>query len=711
MPIFATAVFVSAFLLFSVQPMVAKFLLPTFGGTPAVWAACLAVFQVLLLGGYAYAHWLCQKLKPAAQRWTHFGVLAVALLFLPPVPRVPVSAHVIDFPVTELIRALATSIGLPFLALSATAPLLMEWFHQSHPGRTPDRLYAFSNTGSLLALLFYAVLIEPVFGRHTQAELWAGGMALFVVLCVATAWTSLRRTGSIPVPRPEDSRLNQPRRTGSSVWLWILLPGCGSALLLAVTNQICQDVAPVPLLWVCPMAVYLRTFILCFEGTRSYRRGLYLPVCLAALFALAWLLYYGGMQIFIVQVGGYLAVLFVGCMVCHGELYRLRPGPERITAYYLCIALGGALGGTFVAILAPIVFRGVFETPLTAALLALIVTFLLWRESVRLPFPGRKLPAGPVALAGTLALAACLCLVMYKRQLESIYSTRSFYGVYQVKEGASWLINNVRVPLTHGNGRTLVSGQVYHGFQFTDPACAALPTTYYSPESGLNVALQELPAVTNRYIGAIGLGVGTLATYGRPGDRIRFYELSPDVLRIARRYFTFLSGSAAHVDVVMGDARLSLEREPDQHFNLLVLDAFSGDSIPTHLLTDEAMNTYLRHLEPEGVIAVHISNNHLDLQPVVRALAEHHGLKWLLVPPAPLDPATGKLSSIWMLLSASDAFLSRPRRRFFVRFPGSRTTGNGSCGPMTIQAFCRFCTEIVPCHPQKPVGGTPCRRP
>ena len=654
------AVFVSAFLLFSVQPMVAKFLLPSFGGTPGVWAACLAVFQVLLLGGYTYAHWLCRTLKPAAQRWTHLGVLAVTLLFLPPIPRVHLSAHIIDFPVTELVRALAASVGLPFLALSATAPLLMEWFRQSRPGRIPDRLYAFSNAGSLLALVLYPVLLEPAFDRNTQAKLWAGGMVLFLVLCAVTAWESLRHATSAPASSSGPARQTRPARTFSSLWLWLLLPGCGSALLLAVTNQICQDVTPVPLLWVGPMAVYLLTFILCFEGPRSYRRGLFLPVCLAALFALAWLLYYGCMQTFPVQVGGYLAVLFVGCMVCHGELYRLRPGPERITAFYLCIAAGGALGGMFVAILAPIVFYGVFETPLTAALLALIVTFLLWRENVRLPFWGRKLPAGRVALAGTLALVVSLCLVMYKRQLESICSMRSFYGVYQVKEGTSWLINNVRIPLTQGNGRILVSGQVYHGFQFTDPACAALPTTYYSPESGLNLALQELPAATNRYIGAIGLGVGTLATYGRPGDRIRFYELSPDVLRIARRYFTFLSDSAAHVDVVLGDARLSLEREPDQHFDLLVLDAFSGDSIPTHLLTDQAMNTYLRHLGPDGVIAVHVSNNHLDLQPVVRALAEHHGLTWLLVPTAPLNPATGRLSSLWMLLSAGDAFLSRP---------------------------------------------------
>jgi hypothetical protein len=669
--LFAVAVFLSAFLLFSVQPMVAKYLLPAFGGTAGVWATCLAVFQVLLLAGYAYAHWLCRSAKPGAQRWVHLAALGAALLFLPIVPRVPSAAEVMDIPVWQLMRTLAISVGLPFLALSATAPLLMDWFRQSHPGRTPDRLYAFSNAGSLLALVLYPVLIDPAFARHTQARLWAGGMVMFVVVCALIAWgtrncvthgaSALAGKGAGLSPKAgkaEGVTVASPPASGA-IWLWIVLPACGSGLLLALTNQICQDVTPVPLLWMAPMSVYLVTFILCFEGPRSYKRGLFMSLCMAGLLLLAWLLYYGGMHGFGFQVGAYLAILFAGCMVCHGEVYRIRPGPEKLTAYYLCIALGGAVGGTFVAIVAPLVFKGIYETPFLTLLLASLVTLLVWRERLRISLGGKGLPAGPVALTTSMAILLALVWVVYQRQQQSIYSTRSFYGVYQVKEGPTWLINNVPFPLVHGPGRVLVSGQVYHGFQFLDPKAGGYPTTYYSPESGLGLAFRELTKQTNRWIGAVGLGTGTLAAYARPGDRIRAYELNPDVVRIAQRYFTFLTNSPAKIDVVLGDGRVSLEREPDHLFDLLVLDAFSGDSIPTHLLTDEAMRVYLRHLAQDGVMAFHISNTHLDLEPVVRALANQHGLRSILVPPVELDPRTGKLSAIWMLVTASDAFCAR----------------------------------------------------
>jgi len=642
--------------------MVAKFLLPSFGGSAGVWATCLAAFQVLLLGGYAYAHWLTRSLKPVTQRVLHLGVLVLAVSFFPVAPPVPSDSLILHAPAWALVRALACSVGLPFLVLSATAPLLMEWFRQSRPGRVPYRLYAFSNGGSLLALLLYPAFFEPIFDRHSQAGLWRGGLFAFLILCAITAWKSRHATATRAEPRPGYHANHKPISATPrfSLWLWIALPACGSALLLALTNQICQDVTPVPLLWVAPMGVYLLTFILCFEGPRSYRRGLFLPACLLAMLALAWLFYYGCLQTFAVQIFGYLAVLFIGCMVCHGELYRLRPGPERLTSYYLWIALGGALGGLFVAMLAPLIFNNVFETPLIAALLASLVTLLLWREGARFRLGKQALPSGRVALAGTLVIMASLAIAIHARGRQTIYSTRSFYGVCQVKEGSTWLINNVPCPLAYGRGRMLVSGQVYHGFQFLDPAASSFPTTYYSPESGLSLALESLPVVTNRYIGAIGLGTGTLAAYGRPGDRIRFYELNPDVIRIARGYFTFLGHSAAQTELVLGDGRLSLEREPNERFDLLVLDAFSGDSIPTHLLTDEAMRVYLRHLGPDGVIAVHVSNDHLDLQPVIRALAAQNGLRSLLVPAANLDPSTGKLGAVWMLLSASDAFFRTP---------------------------------------------------
>jgi hypothetical protein len=682
MPIFICAVFLSSFLLFSVQPMMAKFLLPSFGGTAAVWAVCVVFFQVLLLGGYTYAHILRTKLPEAAQRWAHVGILAVSLLFLPPAPVLHLTADAAQMPVWALLRCLLVTIGLPFFALSATAPLLMEWFRQSFPARSPDRLYAFSNAGSLLALLSYPIVLEPGFSRGMQARLWGGGVVIFAVVCGIAACRSPKSKVQSPKPEalpltkePDKSKIENQK---SKMLLWICLPACGSGLLLALTNQMSQDVAPMPLLWVAPMSVYLLTFILCFEGSRSYVRQFFIPACFLSLLMLAWLLDEGYLHGFWVQVGGYLAVLFFACMVCHGELYRLRPEPERLTAFYLAIALGGAIGGLFVAIVAPAIFNTLLETPVLAVAIASLTTLILWkgaaqagpawaphrteanRQTRRGAARTPRLTVPVIALIATGAIAASLGYVVYDLRADSICFARNFYGPYRVKEGPTLMLDRVNYPLTPGPARVLLSGQIYHGLQFLAPNAAKIPTTYYCEEGGLGLAFSELPVTTNRNIGAIGLGAGTVTAYGRAGDRIRIYELSPAVLRLAKTYFTYLSNCAAHVDVVLGDGRLSLQREPDQHFDLLVLDAFAGDSIPVHLLTDEAMALYLRHIKPEGVIAIHISNSHLELEPVVRALADKHGLIAGLVPPKFVDPREGKLASAWMLLSSNRDFFNRP---------------------------------------------------
>jgi hypothetical protein len=704
MLIFIVAVFLSSFLLFAVQPMMAKFLLPSFGGTAAVWAVCVVFFQTLLLAGYAYAHLLRTKIPEAAQRWVHLGVLAISLLFLPPAPVVHLAPEAAQIPLWALLRCLLTAVALPFFALSATAPLLMEWFRQSFPGRSPDRLYAFSNAGSLLALLSYPVLLEPSFSRVTQSRLWAGGVVAFFAVCVLTAYKSLSsrrreeadgtrtRTSSPPqvggYGQNSKSKIENPK---SKILLWLCLPACGSGLLLALTNQISQDVAPMPLLWVAPMSVYLLTFILCFEGPRSYVRQFFIPACFLSFLLLAWLLDQGYLQGFWLQVGGYLAVLFCGCMVCHGELYRLRPEPERLTAFYLAIALGGAIGGGFVAILAPALFNTLLETPILAVAIASLTTWILWQENAEhqvSSVEGGNRPVGRassraardappasyrrgtwtlaspriayVAFFSTLIVAASLGYVVYDLRTDSICFTRNFYGPYRVKESSMLLLDGVNFPLTPGPARVLLSGQIYHGLQFLAPDAARIPTTYYCEEGGLGLVFRELPVSTNRNIGAIGLGAGTLAAYGRAGDHIRFYELNPAVSRLAQTVFTYLSNSAAQVEVVLGDGRLSLQREPDQHFDLLVLDAFAGDSIPVHLLTDEAMALYLRHIKPDGVIAIHISNSHLELEPVVRALADKHGLIAGVVPPNLVDPKEGKLASMWMILSTNRDFFNRP---------------------------------------------------
>ncbi len=424
-----------------------------------------------------------------------------------------------------------------------------------------------------------------------------------------------------------------------------------------------------PLLWVVPMAVYLLTFILCFEGPRSYKRGLFIPAAFVSFFFLAWLLDLGYLHGFWLQVGGYLSVLFLACMVCHGELYRLRPRPERLTAYYLAIALGGALGGIFVALVAPAIFKTFLETPILTVAVAGLVTFILWRQPIRWSF---ALSTAAVALMSSLAIAAGLGYVLLDLRKQSIYVTRSFYGAYRVKEVSVMPLDGMDYPLTAGTARILLSGQIYHGLQFTNPAAAMTPTAYFCQEEGLGVTFRALTARTNRNIGVVGLGAGTLAAYARPGDHLRFYEINPDVVRIAQTYFTFLTNCPGSVDVVLGDGRLSLEREPSQHFDLLLLDAFAGDSVPLHLLTDQAMQTYLRHLKPGGVIVFNISNSHVDLQPVLRALADRHGLTAVLAPPRYVDPCDGNLASAWMILTANREFLDQPevaalrRSTFFV---------------------------------------------
>jgi len=658
MPFFAATVFFSAFLLFSIQPMIAKFLLPSFGGTAAVWATCLVFFQTLLLAGYAYAHLLRVKLPPARQRWVHLCVLTVSLLFLPPKPAVHLATDATVTPVWELLRCLIASVGLPFFALSATAPLLMEWFRQWVPNRPPDRLYAFSNAGSLLALISYPFLLEPSFTRTELATFWAVGMGGFLLLCAGVAWKTRNPKATAASQNNPSARpaLAISTKMHSPIWIWVALSAVGSGLLLALTNQITQDVAPMPLLWIAPLAVYLVTFILCFESQRFYRRSIFMPACFATLMALAWLLKEGYLFGFWPQIGGYLAVLSCSCMVCHGELYRLRPAPERLTSYYLAISLGGAVGGVFVAVVAPVTFKTLLETPLIAIMIAALGTFILWRERGTKPLAN----LWKFAIAATGLVVASHAFVQRELRRDSIHYARNFYGAYHVTEGTILRLNKKSTPLTDGPARVLHSGQIYHGLQFTNPKVAAIATTYYSTQGGLGLAFRNLPARTNRHVGAIGLGVGTIAAYAQPGDRLRFYELNPAVLRIADDYFTYLSRCAGSVTVVLGDGRLSLEREPNQEFDLLILDAFAGDSIPMHLLTEEAMRVYVRQLKPTGVMAFHISNSHLDLEPVVRALAQKGGFSARLIPAQETPTETGKLASVWMLLSANAAFFRQP---------------------------------------------------
>ncbi|MDB5319309.1 MAG: putative rane protein [Phycisphaerales bacterium] len=643
--LYAVTIFAGAFLLFQVQPLIAKFILPWFGGSPAVWTTCMLFFQVALLAGYAYAHVTLRRLGAKGQLVLHVALLALALATLPIVPSERWKPVTADDPTWRIFGLLAVSVGLPYLLVASTGPLLQGWLGRVSPGRSPYRLYALSNLASLGALLTYPFLIEPMLSRRTQAVVWSVGFGLFALLCAACAFTSRRR---------EIEPLTAPASlTSPSIFtrlMWLLLPACGTLLLLATTNKICQEVAVIPFLWIVPLSLYLLTFVIAFDGPRWYRRSVMLWLLPLAVVGVTVIMFLGSGFAIAVQLGTYSAALFIACMICHGELARLKPPVERLTGYYLTLSAGGALGGLFVAVAAPLLFVTYFEYPLSLIITGVLAMVILFTDRTSRLHSGRPNWAwlGMITLA--MVLGYFLIAAHAGEPGRVVAAARSFYGAISV------VARDEDRSLAHNY--LMRHGGITHGLQFANETRRREPTTYYGRTSGAGLLLEHFMPDAPRTIGAVGLGAGTLATYGRPADIFRFYEINPQVLDFAQRYFTFLKDSPAHVEHVLGDARLSLEREPDQHFDVLILDAFNGDAIPVHLLTKEAFDLYRRHLNAGGVIAVHITNQHLDLRPIVQAAADHLGLKTLLV----LDEQGGvgnpQFTSAWMLLSADQAFLA-----------------------------------------------------
>jgi SAM-dependent methyltransferase len=552
------------------------------------------------------------------------------------------------------------------------------WFGRSHPGDSPYRLYALSNAGSLVALIAYPAVVEPSLGRHAQAGWWSAGLGLYALLaawCGAVVW---RRSGdgggSAPPAGPPGAASDRPARARRA--LWFALPACGSIVLLAVTNRLCRDVAVVPFLWVLPLGLYLLTFIASFDDPRWYRRPLWLPALAGALGAVLWLMA-GEWPIdegtpglrrvawlvapaedaeLPTEAAVYLAALVAACMVCHGEVYRLRPAASGLTGYYLSVAAGGACGGVLVAVVAPLAFTDYFELHVGLFLSAALALAALWGDPESRLARGRPRWAWGAAAAGLAALGVALQYDARVTLGDAAERSRNFYGVLKVFE------THARDRERHK--RTLLHGGTTHGLQFLAAHKRRLPTTYYGATSGVGWLLRAYRPEGGRRVAVVGLGAGTLAVWGRPGDRFRFYEIDADVERIARRRFTFLADSPAATEVVLGDARLSLEREPAQAFDVVVLDAFTSDAIPVHLLTREAFATYLRHLGPGGVIAVHVSNRYLDLEPVVLRAAEHFGLAGAIVndeepEDEDAEETTGIYGSDWVLLARDDALLGR----------------------------------------------------
>jgi hypothetical protein len=642
----ALTVFLSSFLLFQVQPLIGKYILPWFGGAPGVWMACLLFFQVALLAGYAYAHLVVSRLSPRTQAWLHAALLLiVVILTLPIIPserwKPPDPLH----PSRRIILLLAVSVGLPYFALATTAPLLQAWVVRLDPRIAPYRLYALSNVASLLALVSYPFVIEPMLSRREQAWGWSGMFVLFAIGC---AYCAMRASRAAPLPEPaaEDAEAVPPSLFRRA--MWIALPACASALLLGTTNTLTQDVAPVPFLWVLPLALYLLTFVLAFDHPRWYSRRICGPLMILATGALLWAMYQPlagislGRMLLIYGAG-----LFVACLMCHGELARLRPHPRRLTGYYLAIAAGGALGGAFVSIVAPVLFTRYLEFGISLfACCALILVLVAtdersWLHGLRPPAAWGGLIIGMVSLA---------YLVWANEPGERGYvlvdRMRNFYGVLRVFDATP--TGNAGIRL-----RTLQHGRTTHGVQALNPSLRRRPLSYYGPRSGVAQAIQRLDKLPDRHIGVVGLGVGSISALTRPGDRIRFYEIDPNVLHVARTWFTYLADSPADVDVVMGDGRLSLECEATQQFDLLALDAFSSDAIPVHLLTKEAFAIYRRHVKPNGLFAIHISNRHLNLRPVVAGLAQAFDLRVFFISSDIKSNEGGEYASTWAIMGPS----------------------------------------------------------
>ena len=846
MPRYASTIFLSAFLLFQVQPLIAKHILPWFGGGPAVWTTCMLFFQAMLLGGYLYAHLTSVGLSARRQGVAHLALLVASLAILPIAPSEQWKPQAGGAPAGQILLLLLAAVGGPYFMLSSTSPLMQRWFSRSFPGRSPYRLYALSNFGSLLALLSYPVLVEPALPLRVQESIWSWAYVAFVALA---AWCAIRamrlkeepaaRASAAEKPAPEAD--TQAVRPGAGrMLLWLALSATGSALLLATTNQMCDNVAVFPFLWVLPLSLYLLTFVICFDNPRWYDRRVFGLLMLVAVPAACWLMRRGLKAAIPEQVGVYSIVMFACCMACHGELARSRPHPRHLTLFYLLVSAGGALGGLFVAVAAPVFFAGLWEYPISlasACLLTLIAwrvnrawqghfstTFWIWAVASLLQcgvvvfflrrthaeeieaidllallgvsglihlfgwagtaawedrprslawlwgavsmaqiiwviayaerrFPGvlsarqcaalalcvgavalclgalaglfRRwineswrqglLIAAPqavfgiglgvlaygeavvgrkacVVLAGVYAalhvlgflwsraswrayvargvwlwapLATALAVLGMELRQESlgdeaaaIHASRNFYGVLRVALAED----------DNGQYRSLTHGRIEHGMQYLEGPLRSEPTTYYGPDTGVGIAIRlhprrsaPDPAGRDLRVGVVGLGAGTLAAYGRPGDYFRFYEINPQVVELSSEYFSYLKDSAAQTEVALGDARISMERElaedRSQQFDVLAIDAFNGDAIPVHLLTGECADIYRRHLKSDGLLLLHITNRYIDLNPVARALGDRLGWQAIRISTENNDEL-GVYRATWIILTANQEFTS-----------------------------------------------------
>jgi hypothetical protein len=717
---FGATILLSAFLLFQVQPLIAKLILPWFGGSAAVWTSCMLFFQMALLGGYAYAHWLNGQ-RGSRQAFIHTGLLALSFLSLPILPSVWWKPTGAGDPLLGILGLLTATVGLPYFLLSSTSPLLQTWYSRSNGGAMPYRFFALSNAGSMVGLLAYPVLVEPYLTSKQQAWMWSLSYASFAIICAIVAFRS--RAAHVQTEAQADSG---PAPSLSDRLLWMGLAACASALLLALTNHLTQNVAAIPFLWVLPLSLYLLSFILCFDSDRWYKRWIFARLAAVALPGIAYAISEdGGISDLKLAVGFFCVTLFVLFMVCHGELAMRRPKPAYLTSFYLMVSVGGAIGGLLIGFAAPYLFNALYDLPVVLSMTAFLLLYLLWRERAAgvsitddsskfldAPFDkpivftlvgaliaysayrfvagrfmgGKAFLSGPWDTTALLSVTGALALYMLWRTRGSMEDRMVIFAIaagltfgiagFLVRD--TWKsIGHARVLArnfygalvvydqetdgTMGPARILRHGTIDHGEQFLWPQNRRFPTTYYAKQSGIGLTIQTLDVQGPLNVGVIGLGAGTLATYGRPIDRYHIYDINPLVLKIANSQFTFLKDCMAVHDVVMGDALLTMEQEPVQKFDVLAVDAFSGDAIPVHLLTREAYRLYWKHLKPDGVLAVHVSNRYLTLGPVVALAAKEFGKTAKMVSfETDERNETEETDSDWVLVTSRPGFFENP---------------------------------------------------
>jgi spermidine synthase len=650
--LFGGAVFLASFLLFLVEPIAAKQLLPVLGGSAAVWITCLVFFQTALLCAYLYAHWLARR-----SLWSfHFLllILALASAIAWPIRNIGTNNGT-EHPFITIFVVLSTSIGLPFLALGATSPLMQVWWSRLETSGIPYRLFALSNLASLLALGLYPTFIEPHFPLQAQRVAWSLGFCVFVVVSSVLAWkTRSASVGVGQIVHPVDD--DAPAMRGTNKLLWALLPMGAAMQLSAVTSYLTANVVAIPLLWILPLSVYLLTLIITFQFPNLLPRGIVTRFLIVMLGGLGYMLsQVDASWPMSISIGFFLLEIFVSCLFFHNEAYALRPKLEsESTVFYLLFAAGGALGSFLIGIASPLLFRYNYDLVLTFFVTALLALAVTWKSgwSQRLLWS-----------VATVLMALLVFWIHIANERDTIVAVRNFYGSLRVKQDHSYPGATVRA---------LTNGTIQHGTQiFGTDQLRKRPTTYYAEDSGVGVTLRHCCQDRPRNIGVIGLGAGTVAAYGHPGDRFRFYEINPAVVPIARNVFTYIKDSGAQTTIVEGDARTSLAHEEPQGFDVLVIDAFSGDAIPLHLLTTQALALYRKHLTPGGVIAFHISNQHVDLESPIALLGRTAGMKAMRVSSFS-NENMGEFTATWILVSDSDAFFEQPDVLKVARRPAEK---------------------------------------